>query len=275
MAENDNYKSFIGYLDEQREIARLSKQDQKNIDSKKSDEAKGKLREIAYHALRKEAQKSPGSFDKLKDKSPNDLDDEALRDGLEAKLNEITENTGNIFREHFDEVLDGVPRESLEKLALSKEIGEKGDKKYAELLEHYSGYFQVNRIFEDYKAGKIKDPKILQAIGQRAAILVAKDIKEAMKKEGYSENHQKLAEKLALLFHRIDAIDRSYMEKGLEEDVKEKEEEYRKYEKEKGLSIADYVKDSLREYKATPETEDDQIAINLIYTAAKDKLEEE
>jgi len=255
---------FVGYMKVQEEIGDLNEQFNKDSRAGKRDEAKKKLRVIAYNHLVDVGTPgiNPGTD------TAETISEDYVNQGIAARVQMAAQDSARVFTSGLDEILNTVKTESLEELALTKEVAQKGPADYSELLSHYQNYLATRKAVDDYKKGQPIDPKNKQVIVSKGADKVKEEIKQRMKARGYSEDLQDRIAGIAAVAAREGHIEESYIKQGADKLLADTEKEYREYESKSGKKVVDYVKTSIREL-AKGDTSEFETAKDLVYDAAK------
>ncbi len=272
MVERDYKKEFVRYTKQLEELQKLSKEDSR---PDKRDKKEKRLRELAYNGLMlvKDDLKA-GGYDTSK-LTPEDVkkDKELYEIGINAIQRITDESSAKILEKNLENILADAPRGSLEELVLQKPFVENADEKlveeYKDVLGLYQNYFRIREIIEKYKNGEKLDPEKEEPILYGAiASEAAQRIKKRLKKEGFSEDMQRIGESIAVLTAKY--IEREAILKNADKILKKAEEEYRKYEANKGKKIIDYATKCLSKLAKDENPEKFNLARNLVYHIAKE-----
>lgn len=261
-------EDFVGYMEKSEEIGKLAGQREKDSRPQKREEADKKIRGYAYETLK---DIHPETYAAL---TAETLSGENVNEGINLTVGKLRDDSAQKLESNFDEIVNALPAESLEKIALEKTIIAKAEKDYGEMLEHYQQYFSIKQLVERYNAGKVHNPEELQILRSGGAKKVKEEMEKKMKEKGYSKDLQERAGNLASIAAKEGLIKEEYVKEGAKKLVEDAEKKFRDYENQKGKKILDYVKESLGKL-AKGKTEEFETAKIIIYRTAKGKFEEE
>ncbi len=261
-------EDFVGYMKEEEEIATLVKQRQKDSRPNKIEEARKKLREYAYNKL-KEAGQPDIDFST---ETPDTLGEDKVRLGIEHGIEKAGRDSAKTLESSFNDVVNAIPQESLEKIAALKPVVENAEKDYAEYLGHYQEYRAIKELVEKYNAGKL-NPKEKDFLTQIAAGKVRENIVKRMKDKGYDSDLAEKIGNLASLSARDGRINEEHIKESVGKVLEGAEKKFREYETKKGKKMVDYIRESLGKM-ATGNTDEFENARNIIYKTATGKFPE-
>jgi len=259
-------EDFVKHVDKEIEINKLAEQSQKDSRPKKRDEAIKKLKEYSYNSLKDLG--TPGiDFSK---ETPETISENYVNLGLKYITNTSRQDSAMLLTSKFDDIAKKIKKESLESLALIKEIQEKGNNKdYSEVLSLYVQYLSTKSLVEKYEKGQPLNNEEKHKIVSGGAMKAEEEMRKKLKAKGYSNDVQDYAGALADIAAKEGHISEKYIKEGTKNLVKEAEKEFRDYEKDKGKSITDYVVSTLDKMRKG-DTKDFEEARMLIYQAAKE-----
>lgn len=260
-------EDFVKHVDKEVEILELSEQAEKDSRPNKKDKANEKLRKYAYEALKDLG--APGiDFSR---ETPKTISDEYVKLGISYIVSTSRQDSSIILNSNFDDITKNLKKESLEKIALTKEIQEKGAKGYSEVLGLYQQYFGIQQLVDKYEKGEPLNNEEKRKIVSGGAMKAEEEMRKKLKDKGYSKDLQDYAGALANIAAKEGHIKEDYIKAGAKNLVKEAEKEFRDYEKDKGKSIVDYVRDSLDKLRKG-DTKEFETAKGLVYQVAKGKI---
>lgn len=255
-------EDFVKYMGREEELAELSEQ-MKDSRANVRDNANKRLRECAYETL-KDIGQTDINFEK---ESPETISGNLVKIGIDKRADMSRQDSARILVEKTDDVLNYISKESLEKIALSKPLAEKGAKGFEELMDLYKGYLGIKELVERYNEGKVRDKKELQILSSGGAQKAEEGMRKRLK--GYSKDIQDVAGDIAALAAQDGLIKEEYIKEGTKGLIEDAENRLRDYEKEKNKKVADYAKESLKGL-IKGDTKEFETARQLVYHAAKD-----
>ncbi|MDO8508071.1 MAG: hypothetical protein Q7S27_00135 [Nanoarchaeota archaeon] len=255
-----NLEDFIKFTKEEEEISRLVETKQKDSRASEKDKADKELRKRAYETLKDIGE--PGID--FRTETADTISPNFVQKGIQIRTTLNSEDSGRVFKDNTEDILNTINQNSLEEIALAEPISKKGEKGYDEVLSLYQDYLGRKKLVERYEKGQVNDPRELQIIRSGGAKKAENEIREKLKNKGYSKDAQNMAADLAELAAREGYINDRYVKEGAGEIVKEAEKKLRDYETSKDKKVIDYVKASVKNL-AKGSTEEFETARGLIY----------
>ncbi len=269
--ERDYKEEFVKNMKQLEELQKLSKEDSR---PDKRDKKEKRLRELAYKELMLFKDDLTAKGYNLSDLSPESLKNnkELFEIGINAIQRITDESSADMLTKNLEDVLAGAPKGSLEELVLQKSFVENADEKlveeYQDVLALYQNYFRIRELIEKYKNGEKLDPEKEEPILYKAiATEAAERIKSRLKKEGFSEDMQRIGERIAVLTAKY--IERDTVLKNADKIWERAKDAYKKYETDKGKKIVDYATRTLDKLAKDENPEKFNLARNLVYHAVK------
>ena len=182
------------------------------------------------------------------------------------------QRAGTTMYQHLDSVVDNeIPEPTLEKLVMSKEIGQHIAVDNRELVNHFRAYMSLDKMVKHYEATR----QVQDENGQRLIeIATLRGIAESVKKD-FANEPAYVQEGFALIAadaYRGGLITedkiQEYALPGLKAQVEEVKKAYESLAAKKGTNIATVVRDALKETKKLPLQQFEHI-YQVIYAAEK------
>ena len=224
------------------------------------DPYENEARQIAYDTL-----VSDGAIIPAEIPSAADLPPDQIPIGLQLYQKKENEDASNKLYNSLDAIVSSIPDEQLEKIASVKQIIEKADRKYQDLINHFLSYKSLDALLEKLNSEKVLDPKEEQILRENAAAGKAKLVKESLKSAGYSRDIQDLAAGSAADLIKRGYISDAVLKAGAEKIRDEALNELRKYEGDKKVSVKEYAQETFKKL-AKGDAEDFGKALAILYS---------
>jgi len=258
---NVNYEAFMKHMKELHDIAKLADEIKDNRVEIK-EKAKKTLRDYAYSQMPEN--KRPENADKL--------NEQTVQIYVEFSHRKAEEDSANVLYKNLESIVDSeMPRESLAKLAGTKEIGERADEKEKNIFEAYARFKGIEDLAKRYEEGKKLSKEETEMVRDAAIIALGDKLAEGLKEKGYSSDIQDyVREKLA-----PETVARGYLDSdkmkeyalpGFKKLAEQRKKDYEKLAEKSG-TVADAAGEILKKM-AKGSREEFDMARNMIYGAA-------
>lgn len=194
---------------------------------------------------------------------------------LTDRAEEVEHQAYNFLRKNPDRVLGGIPKDKLERLALSEDFRKTAGDTEREVMAIYGKKLENEDFMKRYESGNLTEKEQKEVL-QRAQIGAAKkgaeDEKKKQNRLGY-DNPLTIGTWAKIYATSIQYADektiREYVKAGFEEEQKQLREVYDKLVAEKGMDAAKAVGNTLKKLVASDNPNEFNAGVNSVYQAGQ------